>query len=223
MLAATAAPVLAVCEVSPWSDWSACEPKSVFRGCDYAAGPPGWRAPPESAKKASRTAAPATSPDNAAYVAEMMEAMKRQGEAAARASAEQDAAPANAERLGPAACEAGDAGGFGCSNVDLESWTPIAELGALEASYYGKNTNDNWGWTANDGREWALQCTNYGVAFMDLGCPACDPPVAVWRPNLQPDFNVRVIERIGPDSFAVLREADESNRSVQKSAESTSI
>ena len=178
MLAATAAPVLAVCEVSPWSDWSACEPKSVFMGCDFAAGPPGWRAPPEGAKKTSRTAAPATAPDNAAYVAEMMEAMKRQGEAAARASAEQDAAPANAERLGPAACAGGDAGGFGCSNVDLESWTPIAELGALEASYYGKNTNDNWGWTANDGREWALQCTNYGVAFLDLGCPACDPPLA---------------------------------------------
>jgi hypothetical protein len=46
---------------------------------------------------------------------------------------------------------------------------------------------------------------------------------AVWIPNLQPDFNVRVIERFGPDSFAVLRELDESNRFVQKSAESTSI
>ena len=46
---------------------------------------------------------------------------------------------------------------------------------------------------------------------------------SVWKSNLQPDFNVRVIERFGPDSFAVLRELDESNRSVQKSAESTSI
>jgi len=46
---------------------------------------------------------------------------------------------------------------------------------------------------------------------------------AVWIPNLQPDFNLRVIERFGPDSFAVLRELDESNRFVQKSAESTSI
>ena len=46
---------------------------------------------------------------------------------------------------------------------------------------------------------------------------------AVWIPNLQPEFNVRVIERFGPDSFAVLRELDESNRFVQKSAESTSI
>merc|ERR1712091_838974 len=56
--------------------------------------------------------------------------------------------------------------------------------------------------------------------YADVGKAWSDP---VWKSNLQPDFNVRVIERIGPDSFAVLRELDESNRSVQKSAESTSI
>ena len=49
------------------------------------------------------------------------------------------------------------------------------------------------------------------------------PHQPVWIPNLQPDFNVSVIERFGPDSFAVLRELDKSNRFVQKSAESTSI
>jgi hypothetical protein len=46
---------------------------------------------------------------------------------------------------------------------------------------------------------------------------------AVWKSHLHADFNVRVIERFGPDSSAVLRELDASNRSVQKSAESTSI
>ena len=45
----------------------------------------------------------------------------------------------------------------------------------------------------------------------------------VWKSNLQPDFNVRVIERIAPDSLAELRELVESNRFIQKSAESTSI
>ena len=45
----------------------------------------------------------------------------------------------------------------------------------------------------------------------------------VWISNLQPDFNVRVIERFGPDNFAVLRELDESNRFIQKSTKSTSI
>ena len=47
--------------------------------------------------------------------------------------------------------------------------------------------------------------------------------VPVWKSNLQLDFNMCVIERFGPDSSAVLRELDESNRFVQKSAESTSI
>ena len=45
----------------------------------------------------------------------------------------------------------------------------------------------------------------------------------VWKSNLQLEFNVSVIERIAPDSLTVLRELDESNRFVQKSAESTSI
>jgi hypothetical protein len=36
----------------------------------------------------------------------------------------------------------------------------------------------------------------------------------VWKSNLQPDFNVSVIERIAPDSSAVLRKLDESNRLV---------
>ena len=44
----------------------------------------------------------------------------------------------------------------------------------------------------------------------------------VWKSNLQLEFNVRVIERFGPDSSAALQELDESNRFVQKSAESTS-
>ena len=44
-----------------------------------------------------------------------------------------------------------------------------------------------------------------------------------WKSNLQPDFNVRVIERSVPDSSAVLRELAESHRFVQKSAESTAM
>jgi len=46
---------------------------------------------------------------------------------------------------------------------------------------------------------------------------------AVWTSNLQPDFNLRVIERFGPSPSTVLREVDESHRFVQTSAESTSI
>ena len=49
------------------------------------------------------------------------------------------------------------------------------------------------------------------------------PRPAVWNSNLQPDFNVRVYDSFDASSSAVLREIDESNRFVQKSAESTSI
>ena len=45
----------------------------------------------------------------------------------------------------------------------------------------------------------------------------------VWKSNLQPDFNVRVFEEVDTRSSALLRELDESDRFVQKSAESTSI
>ena len=41
--------------------------------------------------------------------------------------------------------------------------------------------------------------------------------------NLQPDFNVRVIDGFDASSPTVLRGRDESNRSVQKSAETTSM
>ena len=46
---------------------------------------------------------------------------------------------------------------------------------------------------------------------------------AVCKSNLQPDFNVRVCECFDTSTSAVLRELAESNRFVQKSAESTSI
>ena len=48
-------------------------------------------------------------------------------------------------------------------------------------------------------------------------------PDAVCKSNLQPDFNVRVCECFDTSTSAVLRELAESNRFVQKSAESTSI
>ena len=48
-------------------------------------------------------------------------------------------------------------------------------------------------------------------------------PDTVCKSNLQPDFNVRVCECFDTRTSAVLRELAESNRIVQKSAESTSI
>ena len=48
-------------------------------------------------------------------------------------------------------------------------------------------------------------------------------PVAGPNSNLQLDFNVSVRDSFDATSLASLRELDESNRFVQKSAESTSI
>ena len=47
--------------------------------------------------------------------------------------------------------------------------------------------------------------------------------VGAWKSNIQPDFNVRVCECFDARPSAVLRELDESDRFVQKPAESTSI
>ena len=46
---------------------------------------------------------------------------------------------------------------------------------------------------------------------------------AVWNSNIQPDFNVSIRDSFDAISSALLREIDESNRFVQKSAESTWI
>jgi hypothetical protein len=54
------------------------------------------------------------------------------------------------------------------------------------------------------------------VPALVVGEPAC-------KSNLQPDFNMRVCECFDTRTSAVLRELAESNRFVQKSAESTSM
>ena len=63
-----------------------------------------------------------------------------------------------------------------------------------------------------------------GVPRRRLGdaCVRC-PQLPACKSNLQPDFNVSVCDRFDTSSSDVLRELDESNRFVQKSAKSTSI
>ena len=60
-------------------------------------------------------------------------------------------------------------------------------------------------------------------AFADLDAYDRYALGSVPKPNLQPDFNVSIFECVDTSSSAGLRELDESDRSVQKSAESTSI
>jgi hypothetical protein len=61
------------------------------------------------------------------------------------------------------------------------------------------------------------------VARAEHEHPALRAHHPVWKSNLQLDFNVILFECFDTSTSAVLRELDESNRFVQKSAESTSI
>jgi choice-of-anchor B domain-containing protein len=82
-------------------------------------------------------------------------------------------------------CEAGFAGIWPCSNVDMWSFMTLSEIGG------GDNTNDVWGWTdADSGREFALIGKNTGTAFIEitdplnpvyLGSLATQTTPSLWR------------------------------------------
>ena len=103
----------------------------------------------------------------------------------------------------------------GCFDSDPHWWMPMTLPLDAYVALMAKKGIDAVASTAHHGRVRAML-----QRFDDGGKHLLGP---VWKSNLQPDFNVSVIERIAPDSSAVLRELDESNRFVQKSAESTSI
>jgi hypothetical protein len=66
------------------------------------------------------------------------------------------------EPLSGERCRNGTAGPFPCSNVDLESFLPLASIG-------GGQLNDIWGWTdRRTGREYALVGKTNGTAFVDI-------------------------------------------------------
>ena len=69
----------------------------------------------------------------------------------------------------PTDCAEGEASVFGCSDVDLVSFMPVADLGGSR----GTRVNDVWGWTDPEtGREYALVGRTDGTSFVDLSDPA---------------------------------------------------
>ena len=81
-------------------------------------------------------------------------------------------------------------------------------------------------WVVLDGnveRHWTEDLTVQLDRIADRADHGASPRRAAWESNLQPDFNVRAIECFDTSTSVVLRELDESDRFVQKSAESTSI
>ena len=66
---------------------------------------------------------------------------------------------------GPQTCEEGAVLQFGCSDVDLLSFVPIAELGGTATT----ELSDIWGWTDSaTGREYALVGRTDGTSFVDM-------------------------------------------------------
>ncbi len=84
-------------------------------------------------------------------------------------------APTRAQRaLAATPCEGGFAGPYPCSNVDLQSFMPLAEIG-------GGSGNDIWGWTDPlTGKEYALMGRTTGTSFVDVS----DPVNPVYLGNL---------------------------------------
>ena len=113
---------------------------------------------------------------------------------------------------GPADCNDGQAGQFGCSNVDMLSFVSIEDLGG------GANTslNDIWGWTDPEtGKEYALVGRTDGTAFVDISDPAMpvfvgDLPLteganpSTWRDiKVHSDHAFIVADNAGPHGMQV--------------------
>ena len=65
-------------------------------------------------------------------------------------------------------CENGDAAGFRCQDVDVQSFLSLRDIGGVR----GTRMNDIWGWTdAASGREFALVGRTDGAAFVEVTDP----------------------------------------------------
>jgi choice-of-anchor B domain-containing protein len=66
-------------------------------------------------------------------------------------------------------CTSGQAGSFGCQDVDLVSFLPVSALGGKR----GMIVNDLWGWTdGQTGKEYAIVGRADGTVFIDVSDPA---------------------------------------------------
>lgn len=75
---------------------------------------------------------------------------------------EADMQPAqDLEALSNVPCVGGSASGYPCNNVDLASFTPLANLG-------GTAGNDIWGWSGCSGRDFAIMGLTNGTVFVEI-------------------------------------------------------
>ncbi len=80
-----------------------------------------------------------------------------------------DLEPQDLASLSTTTCQGGSAAGYPCSNVDLEAFVSLADLGGSGT----EEANDIWGWTDPvTGSEYALIGMTFGTAFVDVSTPS---------------------------------------------------
>jgi choice-of-anchor B domain-containing protein len=78
--------------------------------------------------------------------------------------------PQALQSLRNVACEGGSAGTYPCSNVHLEAFMPLSEIGGTSTN---SAANDIWGWTdPQTGKEYAIIGRVFGTSFVDISAPA---------------------------------------------------
>ncbi|KJZ73961.1 hypothetical protein HIM_06629 [Hirsutella minnesotensis 3608] len=65
--------------------------------------------------------------------------------------------------MGSTPCKDGKAGEYSCENVDLKAFIPHGDMGSQTRA-----GNDIWGWTSDDGREFAIVGQTDGTAFVEI-------------------------------------------------------
>ncbi|PHH65696.1 hypothetical protein CDD81_1782 [Ophiocordyceps australis] len=65
--------------------------------------------------------------------------------------------------MGATPCVNGRAGEYGCKNVDVKAFLPHQDMGSQTRA-----GNDIWGWTSDDGREFAIVGQTDGSAFVEV-------------------------------------------------------
>jgi len=85
-------------------------------------------------------------------------------------------------------CVNGVAGGFKCSNIDLQSFLNITDLGGGSDDQAGGSLNDIWGWTSEtSGIEYVLVGVASGTIFVDISNPTI--PIVLGRLKTHSSFS----------------------------------
>ena len=101
-------------------------------------------------------------------------------EPAARSMMSASSAESSASSVLAGECTGGEAAGYPCKHIDLQSFLPNTSMGASSSSI---ELNDIWGWTDPlTGKEIAIVGLENGTSFVDVTDPTA-PDFLAWLPS----------------------------------------